>query len=492
MNRLLALLLMLVPVLADAGPPCTTWGVGSGAVAPAQPWQPTVVAERPSSISAAAESQRNINASVRVTSRQKQGQTYKLGHGSGTVIRVQGGKGYALTCRHVADEPAGTTFAVNFRDGKTAAAKVVGLSRDYDLAILEFDADADTPVVPLAAAKLPTGAMIIKVGYPGGQATPDIGRASVSRYTAEGQLGIYYAARGGDSGGGLFDARTGELAGVLSCGWGNDTFGNSSIQAREFTEKCFSSIFGKAPQPLSPDANLSNQVINLAAEVAALKARPGADPAAIAALEGRIAAMRAQVDAQIAAVGREAAVAKEIADAKADLAQLEQSEANWKAGLAGTQTVTALSSPYTGAYGSIAGTVAIGLVGWLWRRKSKQAEQARTNLGLNTPPAQTQEELAAKVAALEAQQAQQKLAPGPSPVPPPHPPVSPASPPQATGGLFNLSDLLSLAKLGELGPTVEKLRETVEKVHGGLDGLRDTGAILKDVVATLKSVRGSP
>jgi S1-C subfamily serine protease len=148
-------------------------------------------------------------------------------HGSGTVVKVAGGKAYVLTCRHVVEE-AGAVGSGKVKvalAGKPLAAKVLGHDRARDLALLEVpNCPPGVAAVKVAAAESFGPALVVwKAGYP--RAGPLVvlkgkPRPVVSWSPDDPAVKFLVAsppAVSGDSGGGVFRESDGALVGVV---WG--------------------------------------------------------------------------------------------------------------------------------------------------------------------------------------------------------------------------------------------------------------------------------
>ncbi|MFW7414410.1 S1C family serine protease [Demequina sp. SO4-18] len=83
------------------------------------------------------------------------------GSGSGFVIREDG---YVLTNNHVVDGAESITVILS--DGSEMDAELVGATADYDLAVLEIDADGMTPMVFADSDEVLVGDSTIAVGSP--------------------------------------------------------------------------------------------------------------------------------------------------------------------------------------------------------------------------------------------------------------------------------------------------------------------------------------
>ncbi len=135
--------------------------------------------------------------------------------GSGVIVNDQG---YILTNNHViegADE-----VRVSLRDGRSAAAVVVGTDREADLAVLKIDL-GDLPVITLGDSEsLRVGDVVLAIGNPfgvGQTVTMGIvsatGRNRIGLNTFENFIQTDAAINPGNSGGALVNAR-GELIGI--------------------------------------------------------------------------------------------------------------------------------------------------------------------------------------------------------------------------------------------------------------------------------------
>ncbi len=139
---------------------------------------------------------------------------------SGSGIVLEGGR-HILTNRHVAE--AGGTFAVRNGLGKVRRARVLGVSRQADLALLEipepFDNEDGLPLAQIVAPK--TGRRIIVFGFPLptklGADSPSLTEGTVSKESGfrDDPTTFQMTARieHGSSGGPVFD-RNGDLVGV--------------------------------------------------------------------------------------------------------------------------------------------------------------------------------------------------------------------------------------------------------------------------------------
>jgi len=130
--------------------------------------------------------------------------------GSGTLVDVDGGHGLVVTAKHLEGrEPITCTFP----NGKSLPGKWVQDKNPNDLAAIII-ADPGVPPVQVAKQMPGRGELAISAGY-GGQGRYAANTGYITRVFGN-QFELTGAARGGDSGGPVFD-RHGRLIGVL---WG--------------------------------------------------------------------------------------------------------------------------------------------------------------------------------------------------------------------------------------------------------------------------------
>ena len=137
--------------------------------------------------------------------------------GSGVIIRETG---YILTNYHVISDR--DEVRVRLRDGRVAAAKLIGSDPDTDLAVLKIDLE-DLPSLPIADAnKYRVGDIVLAIGDPfaiGQTVTQGIisatGRTRVSQNTYENFIQTDAAINPGNSGGALINTQ-GEIVGINS------------------------------------------------------------------------------------------------------------------------------------------------------------------------------------------------------------------------------------------------------------------------------------
>lgn len=182
--------------------------------------------------------------------------------GSGTLFVYNQSVG-VLTAGHVVEN---SSYAYIRLKDKTIRCKVLNYDRNTDWAILEPESDQEELIqyaVPLVSTNPNPGERLILAGYGTGQ-TVRLWNGALIRYTyAMNKRGDWmvtqYAARPGDSGGGIFTQR-GELVGNI---WGTDgrqTYG-TWIGATGISNICFfwrkpdQGIFGNWRERRNPPQN---------------------------------------------------------------------------------------------------------------------------------------------------------------------------------------------------------------------------------------------
>lgn len=149
------------------------------------------------------------------------------GNGSGSVIRTSATTSYILTNNHVVEDAANTgTIKVEFNNGDTAPATIVGRDSIYDLAVLKIS-KGNLPVIAFGdSSKLTIGDPVVAIGSPLGLAsTVTSGIVSaLNRPVTTGSAGSESfinaiqtdaAINPGNSGGALLDSQ-GKMIGVNS------------------------------------------------------------------------------------------------------------------------------------------------------------------------------------------------------------------------------------------------------------------------------------
>lgn len=200
--------------------------------------------------------------------------------GSGTLVAGDGRSGTVLTCAHLFREGS-ERVRVAFAGGSPLAAELIGIDEAWDLAALHIAAPRVTPVRIAQQPPVP-GEPLRSCGYgPDGRYWCNAGRAlGYSRRSPTGTfetLELSGAAREGDSGGPVFNAR-GELAAVI---WGTDRRSVSATysgRVRKFLE----AVAAAQPPPIEGEADAKTDP-------------PGNDAAA--ALGGRLDALATRLEA---------------------------------------------------------------------------------------------------------------------------------------------------------------------------------------------------
>lgn len=149
------------------------------------------------------------------------------GTGSGSIIRTSATFSYVLTNNHVVDGASlGGSINVEFNNGDTASASIVGQDPIYDLAVLKVNV-GNLPVIPFGdSSKLSIGDPVVAIGSPLGLASTVtsgiISALNRSIITGEAGSETYIdaiqtdaAINPGNSGGALLDAQ-GRMVGVNS------------------------------------------------------------------------------------------------------------------------------------------------------------------------------------------------------------------------------------------------------------------------------------
>jgi len=86
--------------------------------------------------------------------------------GTGTVISVDGGTCYVLTCKHVVEGLP--QMQVIWRDGRESTGRVVAQGQVYDTAILRAPCTPETRYIEVADQYAPQGSTVQILGYRGG------------------------------------------------------------------------------------------------------------------------------------------------------------------------------------------------------------------------------------------------------------------------------------------------------------------------------------
>lgn len=170
----------------------------------------TVAAQRPPALE-------DIDAKARKLAPQLQAATVTAWAGSGGSGVIVSPDGYVVTAAHVLKKPEGRIQVV-MSDGRRAAAKLVGILEDHDIAVLKITKRGPWPYRELGGEELPRrGSVCLATGVPGGQRRdrpPPLRVGAVTDHTAA-LLRTTCALTMGDSGGPLFDL-DGRVIGVHS------------------------------------------------------------------------------------------------------------------------------------------------------------------------------------------------------------------------------------------------------------------------------------
>ena len=206
-------------------------------------------------------------------------------YGSGTLVDVHDRYGLVITNYHVVSDAAGPV-AVLFPDSFQTAAQVVKVDRDWDLAALAIWKPEVEPAAIASQAPQP-GEPLVIAGYGQGLYRAAAGRcvqylSPAVRMPSE-TVEVSVAARQGDSGGPIFNAR-GELAGVLWGSGGGRTEGSYCGRVRQF----LASII-----PASPDRGAAT--IALAGTAPSTNMAGGAAPRSLPSVETERSAYAASI-----------------------------------------------------------------------------------------------------------------------------------------------------------------------------------------------------
>lgn len=186
-------------------------------------------------------------AVVRVISPERNGMSL----GSGTLVAVYADHGLVLTNWHVISDAAGQVQVV-FPDGFRTPATVLKADREWDLAALAIWRPNASPV-PIASQPPRPGDPLTIAGYGSGRYRAANGWCTQYVSPGRGQpfemVELSVAARQGDSGGPIFNAR-GELAGVLF----GSGFGSTAGSYCGRVERFLSPLWGDF-QRLQPNPN---------------------------------------------------------------------------------------------------------------------------------------------------------------------------------------------------------------------------------------------
>ncbi|QDT70489.1 hypothetical protein MalM25_34370 [Planctomycetes bacterium MalM25] len=168
--------------------------------------------------------------------------------GSGALIATNERGSWFLTCAHLFDGPGKTRVVLG---GVTAAARVVAIDREHDLALLQTSSQRGEPV--RVAAVEPKGELAA-CGFGGTGVFRCVRGPVVGRATASGarfaSVRIRGAVRSGDSGGPVFDPR-GRLVAVIWGQRGGETYAMGGEPLRKILERV-SRLISSSPRPTPP------------------------------------------------------------------------------------------------------------------------------------------------------------------------------------------------------------------------------------------------
>lgn len=160
------------------------------------------------------------------------------GSGSGTVL----GSGYVVTSAHVVQ---GGVSSVVDDDGVSWAATVVGVDHERDLALLRVPG-LTAPSLRMAKVMPRPGALVLAVGYPGGQFATTAGVAVGTRMRqASGEFRAMLTdlrLRRGYSGGAIVDA-AGALVAIGTLVLGGMSAGADAASVRAFLRTLAAEVF---------------------------------------------------------------------------------------------------------------------------------------------------------------------------------------------------------------------------------------------------------
>ncbi|MGH6959402.1 MAG: S1 family peptidase [Dongiaceae bacterium] len=143
--------------------------------------------------------------------------------GSGVALAIGGdGRTFILTAGHVlAPQVAQTVYVSRPGSDARAEATILALDAEADIAILETGPLDVTPVRLQTAARLGDAVWVVSFPWGGrgtlvGGAVSQVGAAGDKSFPLDGPVGLIDAAVSyGTSGGGVFDARSGQLVGIV-------------------------------------------------------------------------------------------------------------------------------------------------------------------------------------------------------------------------------------------------------------------------------------
>lgn len=177
----------------------------------------------------------NVNACVGITTQVTTNvwgqQVASAASGSGFVLTSDG---YIITNHHVID--GATSITVNFYNGDSYPAKLVGSEEENDIAVLKIEATGLTPVVLGSSDELVVGEDVVAIGNPLGELTFTMTAGIVSALdrtitmsdgTAINMLQTDTAINSGNSGGPLFNMQ-GAVIGITSAKYSSSSSSSSA------------------------------------------------------------------------------------------------------------------------------------------------------------------------------------------------------------------------------------------------------------------------
>lgn len=191
---------------------------------------------------------------------------------SGTIVSADG---YVVTCQHH-HFSTGHAVRLYLADGRTVAGKILRLDPVLDICLVKITDEGDWPYVDFGKSITAQGHdPCIALGYPSSR--PDLGGKSrwSSALLRHGHIRVPLAdprfvnascrIRGGDSGGGLFDAQ----GRILGTHMSRDTSRNLSSHTRiEFFERHWDFLAGEEPMPELPTGDLGKTATSFREAVA--------------------------------------------------------------------------------------------------------------------------------------------------------------------------------------------------------------------------------
>ena len=163
-----------------------------------------------------------ISTTVPVTGWSFFGPTQSIAEGAGSGVIISE-NGYILTCAHVIK--SAQTITVGLRNGNSYEATVLGSDAESDVAVLKIEPEEELAVAVFGdSSELQVGEPVVAIGNPLGQLGGSVTSGIISALNREitipnvGTFNVVQtdaAINGGNSGGGLFNAK-GELVGLVN------------------------------------------------------------------------------------------------------------------------------------------------------------------------------------------------------------------------------------------------------------------------------------